>query len=218
MTEALTSLNFITFENLLPVFCTQYLKQKPLLCACSCWLLEGCCHKHGAEGLPMLPLQCFTYSGHAKGYDNLKSNIDCFLLMQSRTLFTLIFFLAVWACDWLSRIRLGYLSKFSLPSCWMLLLWQSPCVPCPFMYLQWVTNQFYVLPIYGNKMCNVPSHTCQLPFNSVGTRVPKCFYGWSRSIQTAVWATCPFLANIFQGNWSNWLQRDVVVYGVFSKG
>lgn len=87
MTVALASLNFITSENLLPVFCTQYLKRKPLLWACSCRSLERCCHKHGAEGLPMLPLQCFTYSGHAKGYDNLKSNIDCFWLMQKRTLF-----------------------------------------------------------------------------------------------------------------------------------
>lgn len=45
--------------------------------------------------------------------------------------------------------------------------------------MQRITNQFYVLPIYENKMYNAPSHACQLPFNFVSTRVFKHFYGWA---------------------------------------
>lgn len=196
------------------MYCTQYFKQKSLLCTYSCWVLEGYCHKHHAEGLPMLPLQCFTYSGRTKTYDNLKSNIDCFLLMHNRTLFSLLLFssLSIWLAQ---QNQTGLSKQIQSPSPWIWLLWQSPCGPHPFMYLQWVVNGFYVLPVLGNKICIVPSHACQLPFNFVHKRFTNVCMVDHISIQTAVWPTCPFLANIVQGNGASGSWGMSLVYGFF---
>lgn len=93
MSGALTSWNSINSENLLPVFYTQYLKGGRSPCfLCSCWLLEGYCWKHNAEGLNMLPLRYFTSSMYGRvsleTSDNSKWSMNYFLIMHNRKQFT----------------------------------------------------------------------------------------------------------------------------------